>query len=237
MRLWQLRGRTPTGGVEHEIGADAIICADPAIGEVWGIWTRASILDARWERWLEAPELRSARIVVSTRQGEREGADRWRMWGREGRRLLDEACERLRGSASRAGAEFVLVPTADGVLSDVPSAGSFVRGHEGGEFGVLLEPAAMLTGQMLSASEDHVRRMVRFAAETAAVRGVVISSVRGAAGGGVECCGVEEGEIDAGVLGSILAESAGELEDRMCVVRGDAGRIRARLERPDTGGR
>lgn len=108
-----------------------------------------------------------------------------RTWGSAGRAALDALCDRLAPGLAAAGRTLLFRPRAGDVLSDMPSCAAFLRARSGGPFALLLDPAAMLTPDMLPRAEDHLARM--FAALTGhpSVAGVVLMNTR-RTGGGLE---------------------------------------------------
>jgi hypothetical protein len=94
---------------------------------------------------------------------------------------------------SRPG-EFWFWPSTNGVLSDVPSTGSFFRANQGGPFRLFLDPASLLTPEMLPKAEDHLERI--FSALAGSASAILLANVEPL--GGVE--GVQLSPLTRGVL-------------------------------------
>lgn len=90
--------------------------------------------------------------------------------------------------------EYWLWPSADGVLSDVPSTGSFFRSREGGKLRLFLDPVSMLTRDMLPKAEDHLTRI--FSALAGLAAAILLANVEPL--GSVE--GVQLSPLTRGVL-------------------------------------
>lgn len=86
--------------------------------------------------------------------------------------VFDEAVERLGEAARGRGVEVWWRPTREDVLSDVPSTLSFFRKHAG--FGLVLDPGAMLTAEMMLRVEEHVERVLEVLGGHEALRLVVV---------------------------------------------------------------
>ena len=126
--------------------------------------------------------------------GEPDEPRPWEAWGPGARARLAGAVAELERFVERDGVEILLAPSASGVVSDVPSVLQFAREHGGKRVGLVIEPAAMLTGSMMGTVEDHLERLYGLAGLDV-VRMVVVSGVREGAGG-LEPCDVGEGILD-----------------------------------------
>lgn len=78
---------------------------------------------------------------------------------------------RLAGEAAERSVEVWWRPTREDVLSDVPSTLSFYRKHAG--FGLVLDPGAMMTLEMMPRVEEHAERILEALGGHAALRFVV----------------------------------------------------------------
>jgi hypothetical protein len=74
--------------------------------------------------------------------------------------------------SSSGWARLAVLPTHDGVISDVPSTLTFLRGHP--SWSMVLEPAALLTPEMAEAAEEHLERMGDALAGHAALVGCIL---------------------------------------------------------------
>lgn len=74
--------------------------------------------------------------------------------------------------ARHAGRGVAVWPRAGSALSDVPSTNAFMRGHE--SWGLVLEPAGLLTEEMVSRAEEHLERIVVSLAAHERLVGVVL---------------------------------------------------------------
>jgi hypothetical protein len=70
-----------------------------------------------------------------------------------------------------------LRPHVRHVLSDPQSCATFFRAREGQPIRLLLEPAAFLTGSMLSMAEDHLQRAFDALAGMAATAAILLTNV------------------------------------------------------------
>lgn len=110
---------------------------------------------------------------------------------------MPKARERFRASIERLEArpgEYWLWPSAEGVLSDVPSTRSFFCSREGGNLRLLLDPASMLTRDMLPKAEDHLARI--FAGLGGIAAAILLANIE--PHGGLE--GVQLSTLTRGVL-------------------------------------
>jgi len=118
-------------------------------------------------------------------------------WGPAGRAAFDERI----GSLARSGARVLIRPHARHVISDIPSVATLAKRFEGGSVGVLLEPAALFTSEMLRDTDEHIERI---AALVSVCAGVLLSDIERAG---------EELRLIAG---------AGELAGRLEAIRAAA---------------
>lgn len=98
-----------------------------------------------------------------------------RTWGPTGWGRFEGACERLAADAAATGRELWFRTHASHVLSDVPSCLRFLQRRPVGLW-LLLDPARMVTESMLSAAEDHVRRIMEALGGAEGVRAVALGS-------------------------------------------------------------
>ncbi len=85
---------------------------------------------------------------------------------------FEESLPRLVERAREAGVEIWWRPTHEDVLSDVPSTLTFFRRHTG--FGLVLDPRAMLTEEMVPRADEHVERVLEALGGHEALRLVVV---------------------------------------------------------------
>lgn len=131
-----------------------------------------------------------------------------RTWGPAGRAALDALCDRLAPDLDAAGRTLLFRPRAGDVLSDAPSSAAFLHARAGGPFGLLLDPAAMLTPGMILRAGDHVARLLGALAGHPSVAGVVLMNVR-LARGGMEPAPLTDGAIaPASIVGAWRAAGA-----------------------------
>lgn len=111
-------------------------------------------------------------------------------WLPASRAKFNEAISAL---ASKPG-QFWLWPSANGVLSDVPSTASFFRAKESSPFRLFLDPASLLTPDMLPKAEDHLARILQGLAGQATA--ILLANVEPS--GGIE--GVQLAPLTRGAL-------------------------------------
>jgi hypothetical protein len=89
---------------------------------------------------------------------------------------FEEGVPGLVERAREAGVEIWWRPTCEDVLSDVPSTLTFFRKHP--EFGLVLDPGALLTAEMIPRAEEHVERVLEALGGHEALRLVVARAGR-----------------------------------------------------------
>lgn len=84
-----------------------------------------------------------------------------RSWTKEAWAALSTACDALEPSLAGSGRRLLIRPHHRHVLGDTPSALKFFAEREGGPFGLLLEPAALVAPSMLAPRvlADHLARI------------------------------------------------------------------------------
>lgn len=84
-----------------------------------------------------------------------------RSWTKEAWAALSTACDAIEPSLARSGHRLLIRPHHRHVLGDTPSVLKFLAEREGGPFGLLLEPAALVAPSMLAPRElaDHLARI------------------------------------------------------------------------------
>lgn len=85
---------------------------------------------------------------------------------------FEVAAARLAERAKEKAVEVWWRPTREDVLSDVPSTLSFFRKHAG--FGLVLDPGAMMTAEMMPRVAEHVERVLEALGGHQALRLVVV---------------------------------------------------------------
>lgn len=118
-------------------------------------------------------------------------------WGPAGRAAFDKRIDALAGRTDRV----LIRPHARHVVSDIPSVATLARRFEGGSVGVLLEPAALFTPEMLPDADEHLERIAALVPVSA---GVLLSDIERAG---------DELRLTAG---------EGELGGRLGVIRASA---------------
>lgn len=74
--------------------------------------------------------------------------------------------------ARHAGRKVAVWPRAASALSDVPSTSAFMRAHEA--WGLVLEPAALLTEEMATRAGEHLERIVSSLASHERLVGMIL---------------------------------------------------------------
>ncbi|GJQ28149.1 MAG: hypothetical protein HBSAPP03_00330 [Phycisphaerae bacterium] len=129
--------------------------------------TRAGRVVAVQRRIDEGPgEVESGELIVPVAMGSPESP----AWMPTARRAFEAALGPWDELAAQGRA--ALWPMAEGVISDIPSTLSFLRARSG--WGLVLEPAAMMTAGMRPEAEDHVARLAEALAGHGSLRGVVL---------------------------------------------------------------
>lgn len=240
MRWCEVVNGASIGGVFAAIGGDAVVES----GTLWASWPGISVFDPRWNDALGAPDLRGCAVIADTRAPEDSAsvvdrdeldADRWRLWGPAGRRRLDEVCANTQAIAARSGVRPLLFPSADGVLSDIPSIATFARAQGVAGIGLVLEPMAMLTEGMLERAEDHLHRLLSLVGEAVGIEAVVLSNVERTGARGLRPCGLMAGILDPGMLARVIGGFRGPLSRSRCIVRGGVALAAPWLDVPGTG--
>ena len=136
------------------------------------------------------------------------GMPEFATWTKAGWDQLWAWCESVADGLRASGGEVCLLAHARHVVADPQACLIFLRGaaERGWEglFGIALEPAAMLTGDMLSRTPEHIERVVEAVSP--------VSRVASAAGarlddqGGPLRCALSESQIDAdAIIRAVLA--------------------------------
>ncbi len=138
----------------------------------------------------------------------------FRTFTQEGRGRYEAALDQL---VERAGqTRFVLRPTAASFLSDIPSVRAEARRWGGdarfASLGLLVDPAALFTPEMLTNAEDHLRRMTEGLLGVERVWAVLVTDVT-PVGPGPEvrlgACPVGEGSLAIEALRAFARAAAG----------------------------
>jgi len=150
----------------------------------------------------------------------------FRTFAAAGRSALDAALARVRTAA--AGGRVLLRPTATSALSDIPSVRSVANGWGAADpFGLLLDPAALLTPGMLDKADDHLVRMAEELVPLPAVRAVLVTDLT------ADGSAAAVGSVGAGALplDSLRTVAAAARAARAPVVLRADGAVGAQLER------
>ncbi|MCB9846201.1 MAG: hypothetical protein H6811_09475 [Phycisphaeraceae bacterium] len=123
---------------------------------------------AGWSGWLP-PETRP-------RQGTFPSGPE--TWMGEGRARLDDLVEWLAPSLADAGFRLALRPHARHTLNDVPSCLSFIKRWNDAPIDLILDPAAMLTDDMVADAPDHIARIAKALGGHERVIAIVAANVR-----------------------------------------------------------
>src|SRR6185295_13688299 len=154
-----------------------------------------------------------------------------RAWMHETRTVLDAACDGILEELRERSIEWWMIPRVGDVLSDIPSSLGFLRSRQGQPFGLLLDPAALLTESMLRHWVDHVERSLEAIGAHEACRAIVLHNVGEQEGDSVDArlalTGLEEGRLSGASLLSRAVEVPGERS--LIVERRDVTEVRARL--------
>ncbi len=156
-------------------------------------------------------------VLYSGWLGEQAGPGLWtssfRTWGPTGR----DAFDRLTARLSEAESMFCFRPHARHVLADPQTCLSFLRAHESDGpdsrgswgFGVLLDPVAMLTPDMLDQAEDHLRRAFGALADRADVPALLLTNaelVETTDSKELRACPLDAGVLNAEMIRTLAAE-------------------------------
>lgn len=154
---------------------DAIL--DPATGERWAARIFHNLLRGEvapapgrtvaWSGWM-ADDADPAQDLFPRD---------YRTWTPEAWSALAAACDRLGPALTEQGGHLLLRPHARQILSDPQACLSFLKDREGQPFRILVDPAAMLTPDMLPAAEDHLARIFGALATHPAAAAVLLSNV------------------------------------------------------------
>lgn len=87
--------------------------------------------------------------------------------------------ERFVGEAARGGSELWLWPRASDLLSDTPSVGWFIRAFAQHGFGIVLDPAALVTEVMKTRLVEHIERIRELISHTETVKVLVDAEIDG----------------------------------------------------------
>ncbi|MEM9063899.1 MAG: hypothetical protein AAGB51_00250 [Planctomycetota bacterium] len=150
-------------------GAGAPNIAVPGLGVVW----HGNLLDGPppgdqpvvcWSGWAGDQPRAMDRVWSAS----------FETWGPAGIASRDEAIGEL--AASRR--EVLIRPHARHALSDTPGVATVARDQGGSRLGVLLEPAALFTPEMLRDADEHIERMAQLLVPLAAA--ILLSDVSSA---------------------------------------------------------
>ena len=151
-----------------------------------------------WSGWLPADATPAAGIFPRD----------FRTWTSEGWEAFEKVIERLSPTLVARAMTICLRPHARHVLSDAQSCRNFMeRAPEG--IGLLVDPASMLTPEMLPDAEDHLGRIFDALGDHPRTAGVILCNVKrsGADSGALVPSPVHIGEIDATALHAIAARA------------------------------
>lgn len=87
--------------------------------------------------------------------------------------------ERFVGEAAHSGCELWLWPRSSDLLSDTPSIGWFLRAFAEHGFGIVLDPAALVTEEMQPRKVEHVERICELVGQTETVKVLVDDVIDG----------------------------------------------------------
>ncbi len=175
--------------------AERGLCVSHAVREGDAVVAEVSavnLLDARAMQAFSGGLGESAPVVVCRSGWTGEG----RSWMPAARGELARAMATLVPEIGRHERELWLWPGAAHVLSDAPSAMSFVRDLDEARVGVLFDPASLLTREMLAHAEEHLERLFELFAGCESVRATLLANIEPE--GGVE--GVRLRALHRGVL-------------------------------------
>lgn len=122
---------------------------------------------AAWSGWLpedSTPERGAFRADLRT-------------WQPAARAKFDDVCDWLAPTLRQRELMLAIRPHARHVLSDAQGCITFLKKREGQPFELLVEPAAMLTPDMLPDAAEHLERIIDALARFEAVAGFLVSNV------------------------------------------------------------
>lgn len=127
-----------------------------------------------------------------------------RNWRSPGRAALDAFARRVGPMLTASKRTICFRPHARHVLADPQGGLQFLRDHPDEPFELALNPAEMLTADMLERVEDHLRRMMESLAPRAAL--VMLGDLRINAAGETEAAPLGEGILPRKLLLSLIRE-------------------------------
>lgn len=226
MLWWKLHVTPPIAGIHTPAPDGARISLDS--GETWAMWTGRSLFDpvvddlvARNTSQGKPLVVHSCLIATPTDEDGVQDAP-WRTWGAQAKVRLAARLAELAARVESAGGTLLVVPTWNGVISDIPTTVQFLKERPSERLGLVLEPASMLAPSMLPNLPDHLARLYGAAAMLPGVEGVIVSNLRQGEDGEVEVCEAERGLIGDGLLSPMVRQARAATPALRWVVRTDA---------------
>ncbi len=143
------------------------------------------------------------------------GMPEFATWTKAGWDQLWAWCESVADGLRASGGEVCVLAHARHVVADPQACLIFLRGaaERGWEglFGIALDPGALLTGDMLAQTPEHIERVVEAVSPVSRV--AIASGARLDVQGGPMRCPLAESEIDSGaIIRAVLAAEQGGAE-------------------------
>ncbi len=196
-------------------------------GETWALWTGQSLFDSALDALLTDGGQGEALVVHSclppaSQDEDAQAGQPWRSWGAGAKARLTARLAQLADRIESAESRLLVVPTWNGVISDIPTTVQFVKERPSERMGLVLEPASMIAPSMLPNVADHLARLYGAAAMLPGVEAVVVSNLRQGEGDAWEVCEAQQGVILSDVLSGLVRQARAAAPALRWVLRTEA---------------
>lgn len=203
---WAERPISPVEGRDRERTSIGFGSFNPLAGAVPALPDRATMpMVSCWSGWYPTDAIADHGVYPRD----------FRTWQPAAWDALDEVLDWLAPQLTELDMTLVLRPHARHVLSDAQACMNFLQRHDSERLGILLDPAATLTVDMLDLAEDHLVRAFEALASHPRVPAIVLTNLEmvetGETDGGVELrtSPLHRGVLDDGLLIDLATEHGG----------------------------